>query len=90
MVRTQVREDHAYLVPLPVALQLPLREATFLGVACYEPADAAGWLAFQYGSDWRCRSSTMGWLSTRADHRDAWLWFQHGEVAVVDDGEATR
>lgn len=73
----RVREDHCFLIPVPRALLLPLQPTEFLGVSCWEPADAAGWLAFQYGADWRGRSKTMGWLSTRGDHRDAWLWYDH-------------
>ena len=73
----RVREDHCYLIPMPVELVLPLRACEFLGQQCWEPADAENWLEFQYGEDWSTRSKTMGWLSTRADHRDAWLWFQH-------------
>lgn len=73
----RVREDHCYLIPMPLTLLLPLCHTEFLGMPCWEPADPVGWLKFQYGEDWRRRSRTMGWMSTRATHDDAWLWYDH-------------
>jgi hypothetical protein len=68
----RVRDDHCHLVPLPLSLLLPLRNTSFLGEECMEPADPQGWLEFQYGDDWETPSKTMGWLSTGGS-----LWFQH-------------
>jgi len=73
----RVREDHCYLIPMPIKLVLPFRRIQFLDEDCWEPAEAEAWLTFQYGQDWRVRSSTMGWLSTSGLHHDAWLWFHH-------------
>ena len=73
----RIREDHCYLIPFPASLVLPLKPTRFMEEECWEPADPEGWLQFQYGEDWHVKSATMGWLSTRALHHDAWLWFDH-------------